>query len=455
MSPLSLSLQNQKFYFQAGKTLDLRLRQEQLKKMERVLIANENRLLNSLHLDLKKSKTEAWSSELAVILKELRFAQSKLRSWARPRRVAISPFLQPGRGYVHAEPYGQVLIMAPWNYPLHLLLLPAVGALAAGNVLTLKPSELAPHTSKIIREIIQENFPSEYILVLEGDLDFSQKLLQHPFDYIFFTGSSRVGKMVMSAAAHHLTPVTLELGGKSPCIVDATANLKVAARRIAWGKFYNAGQTCIAPDYLLIHKDVRRPFLHLLADSIEEFYTVRPKESPDYGRIINKSHLDRLLGFLKDGEVLLGGEFDRESNYLAPTIIINPDRNSPLMREEIFGPILPCLDFSHIQEALELIQTCPKPLALYLFSRDVSLQRKIISQVQFGGGCINDCLVQAPSPSLPFGGIGPSGIGQYHGKYTFETFSHLKSLVKKSTWLDFSLRYPPYKDKLKWFRFLQ
>lgn len=416
-------------------------------------MANEKRLLTSLSQDLGKPNAEAWVSEIAPLLSELRLAQSSLYSWAKPKRVWLRPALLPASGHIHAEPYGQVLIISPWNYPLHLSLLPAVGAMAAGNVICLKPSEEAPHTGQVIKEMIQDNFGSEYFLVVEGGEELGRELLTHPFDYIFFTGSTSVGKKVMRAAAENLTPLTLELGGKNPCIVDATAHLKVAARRIAWGKFFNAGQTCVAPDYLLLHKDIKQDFLHLLADTIEEFYGRHPCRSLDYARIINERHFDRLLTYLKEGEIIFGGSFDRERRIIAPTVMINPLPQSALMRDEIFGPILPCLEFSHPQEAIEVVESYSKPLALYLFSNQRRFQKKLRHQLAFGGACINDCLVHLASPSLPFGGIGPSGMGRYHGRYSFECFSHQKSVVKKSNIFDFKLRYPPYKNKLKWMRF--
>lgn len=453
MLTLHQRLQDQKSFLQTGKTRSLLWRKNQLKKLELLVIANESRILDALQLDLGKPTAEAWSSEIHLVLQELRLAQKQLHRWARPKRSPLPFTLQPARGKIFPEPRGQVLIISPWNYPFHLAFVPMIGAMAAGNAVTLKPSELAPHTSSLISQMIQDNFANEYLLVIEGDKVVAQSLLQHSFDHIFFTGSSQVGKQVMTSAAQNLTPLTLELGGKNPCIVDASANLKVAARRIAWGKFFNAGQTCVAPDYLLIHRSIKHPFLHQLADVIDEFYGSNPQTSSNYGRIINRQHFDRLTGYLREGEIILGGKTHRDSRYISPTLMIHPLPDSSLMKEEIFGPILPCLEFFHLQEAVDLIQSYPSPLALYLFAQNSAVEKKIRDQISFGGGCINDCMIHLAAPHLPFGGVGASGFGKYRGQSSFDTFSHYKSLIKKSTWMDPSLRYPPYEKKMGWIRF--
>lgn len=446
-------LLQQRSFFQSGKTRSLEFRLEQLRKLERMIRTNEEKILAALHQDLRKPKAEAWASEIALVLEEIAVMTKNLKAWSKSSRLPIPLALQPASARIYPDPYGQVLIMAPWNYPFQLLLSPAVGAIAAGNVVTLKPSEFAMNTSQLIGELFQDTFAPEYLMVIEGGVEVNRQLLAHRFDYIFFTGSPQVGRLVMSAAAPHLTPVTLELGGKSPCIVDRSVDLKTAGRRIAWGKFYNTGQTCVAPDYLLVHKSVRQELLHSLVDAIESFYGKDPKTSPDYGRIINHRHFDRLINYLKDGEVLYGGQFDSHQLYISPTLIVQPVRDSALMTEEIFGPLLPVLEYEHLREALEVIERAPHPLALYLFSNDKKIQDTVMSSVAFGGGCLNDCVVQLGASSIPFGGVGASGMGRYHGKTSFDTFTHYKPILKRATWSDPQFRYPPYKDHLKYFKF--
>ena len=447
-------LSQQKAFFQSGKTRSPSFRVEQLEKLEKLIRTNEGKIMEALNKDLKKPPVEAWAGEVAQVLEEIHVMKKNLKSWSKPQRTSLPLAFQPATAQLQPEPYGQVLVMAPWNYPFQLAISPVVGAIAAGNVVTIKPSEFSVHTSRIIKELLQDNFASEFIQVIEGGLETNQQLLAHNWDYIFFTGSPQVGKIVMTAAAQHLTPVTLELGGKSPCIVDKSVNLKVAANRIAWGKCFNNGQTCVAPDYLLVHKSIKKELLHGIVDAIERFYGKDPRLSPDYGRIINSKHFDRLVNYLKDGEILFGGDFDSDQRYLSPTILLNPPLDSPVMTEEIFGPVLPVIEYDHLREALEIVERNPTPLALYLFTTSHKVEKTVLNSLSFGGGCVNDCLVQFGTSCLPIGGVGTSGMGRYHGRYSFETFSHFKPIIKKRTWSDPKFRYPPYKDHLKWFRFL-
>ncbi len=358
----------------------------------------------------------------------------------------------PYSGRIQPEPLGVVLIISPWNYPFHLLISPLVGAIAAGNCAVLKPSEFAPYTSGLIANLIEKTFEPAYIAVVEGGVETSQTLLAEKFDYIFFTGGNAVGKIVMAAAAKHLTPVTLELGGKSPCLVDTEIDVEKTARRICWGKFINAGQTCIAPDYLLVNKKIKNSLLDSIKKCLLEFYGEHPANSPDYARIIHQNHFDRLVKFLQDGEILIGGETNRDELYISPTVIDKVSWEAPIMQEEIFGPILPVIEYTDIAEAIAKINSRPKPLALYLFSDNKDLQQQVLQSTSSGGVCLNDTLIQSGVPSLPFGGVGDSGIGSYHGKASFDTFSHYKSVVQNSFWLDLKWRYPPYEGKLSFLK---
>jgi acyl-CoA reductase-like NAD-dependent aldehyde dehydrogenase len=343
-----------------------------------------------------------------------------------------------------------VLIISPWNYPFGLALSPLVGAIAAGNCAVIKPSELSPATSAVIADLLNRHFPPELIQVVEGDAAVSQALLRERFDHIFFTGGTRIGQIVMKAAAKHLTPVTLELGGKTPCIVDRDIDLTETAKRIAWGKFLNAGQTCVAPDYLLVQETIQQPLLQALQQAIEDFYGTNPAASPDYGRIINQRQFERLVGLLNSGDIHYGGAFDPDSRYLAPTLMTNLSPEAPVMAEEIFGPILPILTYSSLEEAITLVNERPKPLALYLFSKNPQKQAQVLETTSSGGVCINDTIMHLGVTDLPFGGVGPSGMGRYHGKASFDTFSHFKSVLKRPFWLESGLRYPPYSEKLTW-----
>jgi aldehyde dehydrogenase (NAD+) len=353
--------------------------------------------------------------------------------------------LFPGSSWVYPEPYGSALVVAPWNYPFQLAISPLIGALAAGNCAVVKPSEVASHTSRLIADVIGNEFDPSYLAVIEGGLGETQALLEQRFDYIFFTGSTRVGKLIMAAAARHLTPVTLELGGKNPCIVDTSADLAKAARRIAWGKFVNAGQTCIAPDFVWVEKSIKPELLARLIAAVESFYGAEPQASPDFGRIVNDHHFERLLALMGDGNIVTGGKADAAQRYIAPTIMEDVSWDHPIMQEEVFGPILPVLDFDDLETALSVLETKPKPLALYFFSEDCDRQERVLRRLSSGGACINDTFAQLLNLRLPFGGVGDSGMGSYHGLAGFETFSHNKSVVKRSTWTDPGVKYPPYR----------
>ncbi len=438
----------QRQFFTSGRTKEIDYRLENLVRLKKAIIQNETAILDALGKDLSKSAYGSYLTEVGVALDEIRFVSRRLRSWARPQRVKTPFYLWPASSRIYAEPYGISLIIAPWNYPFLLAMSPLIGSIAAGNCIVLKPSEYAPHTSAIISEIIGNYFDSHYIAVIEGDAQIGRDLLNERFDYIFFTGGESVGKIVMSAAAKNLTPVTLELGGKSPCIVDQEVNADKAARRIVFGKFLNTGQTCIAPDYLLAHSSKKLKLLDGIKKHLNIFYGENPQKSPDYGRIINRRHFNRLAALLNNGDIICGGQSDPDDLYIAPTLIENVSWDDPVMQDEIFGPILPVLEFDDLSEAVSALNSRPKPLALYVFSDQQDRYRQIIKNVAFGAGCINDTVVHFANPHLPFGGVGNSGMGGYHGKASFDTFSHKKSILKKSFFFDPPLRYPPYKNKL-------
>ncbi len=439
----------QKAFFDAGRTRDVDFRKQQLDILRREIADNREDILTALQQDLSKSAYEGYLTEVGIVLDEIRFVRKRLTRWARPRRVRTNLFLVPASSYRYAEPYGVVLIIAPWNYPFQLVMGPLIGAMAAGNCAVIKPSEFAPNTSRVIAKLISRNFDPAYIAACEGHAEVSQALLDQPFDYVFFTGSVAVGKLVMQAAARRLTPVTLELGGKSPCIVDRDIELKITARRIVSGKFINAGQTCIAPDYLLVHHEIKDRLIECIKDSIHDFFGDDPKLSPDYPRIVNEKHFQRLVGLMQFGSVIVGGQSDLQNLYIAPTVIDEVSWGDPIMENEIFGPILPVLSYENLQETIAQIKKLPRPLALYSFSNNRQLNETILADLSFGGGCINDTLLHFANPHLPFGGVGNSGIGSYHGQKSFETFSHRKSILKRSFRLDAPLRYPPYGNKLK------
>jgi aldehyde dehydrogenase (NAD+) len=432
---------------------DFKIRKERLLALRDCIKKNESAIISALVSDLGKSDFEAYATEVGFILDELRFVLKHFESWLHPRKVRTPLTLFPGKSYIFHEPFGAVLIISPWNYPFQLCLSPLIGAFAAGNKIVLKPSEMAGETARMIELIISEVFEEREVCVVQGGIEETQLLLQQKWDHIFFTGSTMVGKIVMKAAAEHLTPVTLELGGKTPLLIDESADLDLAAKRCAWGKFMNAGQTCVAPDYVLVPKKLEMSFLGKMKKHLELFYGVSIKESHDYSRIINKRHLERLRSLIEPGQVHFGGEIDEEKKYLAPTILRHVSWSDKIMEEEIFGPILPILTYENLEEVLHKILELPKPLAFYFFSQNIKTQKKVLDLIPFGGGCVNDTVVHLANPNLPFGGVGPSGMGSYHGKKTFETFSHQKSVFIQKNWIDLPIRYPPYKGKLRWLKF--
>lgn len=428
---------------------NINFRKETLIKLLNEVIIRENEIVQALYDDFKKPAFEAVLTETSYVIQELKDTIKNLKKWAKPKRVLPSILNFPSTDYIYKEPFGKILILSPWNYPFQLALCPLISAVAAGNQVVLKPSELTPKTSEIIAKIIAKVFDINHVKVVEGGVEVSQQLLSERWDYIFFTGSVPVGKIVAKAAAENLTPVTLELGGKSPCIIDETANLKLAAKRIVWGKFVNAGQTCIAPDYILIQKDMKSHFVTYLKEEITKAYGENPTESPDFARIVNIKNWQRLVNLIEPDKVIFGGQSDIKDCYIAPTLVEVTSLDSPVMREEIFGPILPILTYQNEIEIDGIISNYEKPLALYIFTENQAFSKKTIEKYSFGGGCINDTMVHFSNKRLPFGGVGHSGIGAYHGNFSFDTFSHKKSIVKKANWLDLPMRYAPYKDKLQ------
>lgn len=448
MDNYSSLLIKQKSFFHTGKTKNLSYRIEALENLLNSVKAYEHQIMEALKADLNKSEFDAYTTEIMIVLEEIKFTLKNLKSWAQPRKVKTPITHLGSSSYIYPEPYGVALIISPWNYPFQLAVAPLIGSIAAGNCAIIKPSELTPATSKVFASLIAETFPDEYITVVQGGVDTSESLLKEQFDYIFFTGSVPVGKVIMEAAAKNLTPVTLELGGKSPCIVHEDANLKIAAKRIAWGKFVNAGQTCVAPDYLYLHKAVKAPFLQLLKEAIIELYSDHSLENPNFTRIVSERHFQRLCSFLNNGEIFIGGNTNSEKLMMEPTVLNGITWKHPVMQDEIFGPILPVLEYDTLNEVIEGIDNHPKPLALYLFTENANVQENVLNRITFGGGCINDTVYHLGSPHLPFGGVGTSGIGSYHGKGSFDTFSHEKSILKQTTRFDLPFRYPNLKDGL-------
>ena len=428
---------------------EIAFRKESLKKLLHNIIENEQAIIKALYDDFKKPAFESVLTETNYVINDLKETIKNIESWSKPKKVFASLLNFPSTDFIYSEPYGNVLILSPWNYPFQLALCPLIAAVAAGNKVTLKPSELTVHTSNIISKIITETFAVKDVVVVTGDATIAQQLLNQRWDYIFFTGSVAVGKIVAKAAAENLTPVTLELGGKSPCIVDETANLQISARRIVWGKIINAGQTCVAPDYILVHHTIKDTFVKLLIQEIEKALGTNPEESQDYARIINLKNWQRQLSLLENQTILSGGQSNKETLYLAPTLLDEPKMDSLVMKEEIFGPILPILSYESKSDIKKIIASFEKPLSLYLFSQNKSFVDEVLQKYSFGGGCINDTVIHLVNNRLPFGGVGNSGMGAYHGKLTFDLFSHKKGIVKKGNWLDLQLRYAPYRDKLK------
>jgi aldehyde dehydrogenase (NAD+) len=424
-------------------------RKEKLKHLLNVIIKHEEKIISSLYHDFKKPEFEAVITETSYVISDLKNTIKNIDRWAKPKWVLPSILNFPSSDYIINEPYGKVLIIAPWNYPFQLALCPLIAAVAAGNQVVIKPSELTPNTAAIISKIVSEVFDKEHVEVIEGGIEISEKLLAQRWDYIFFTGSVAVGKIVAKAAAKHLTPITLELGGKNPCIVDENCNIKLSAKRIVWGKFINAGQTCIAPDYLVVNAKVKQRLIDCLIEEIRFAYGENPENSKDYPRIINAKNWKRLASFIENETIIWGGKTNESDNYIAPTLLVEPSIDSLVMQDEIFGPILPIISYKEESEFEKIISKYEKPLALYVFSNNIKWAKNIVKKYAFGGGCINDTVIHFSNKRLPFGGVGHSGVGAYHGQLSFETFSHKKSIVNKSTWLDLPMRYAPYREKLK------
>ncbi len=441
---LKEAIDRQRKFFNTNKTKSLEFRQKALFRLEKGILEYQEEIKKALYEDLHKSGYEAYMTEIGMSLSELAYVRKHLKEWMRLRHVHTSMSQFPGVSFQMEEPYGVVLVMAPWNYPFMLCMEPLIGAMAAGNCCVLKPSAYAPAVSRVLKKMITRLFPQEYIMVAEGGRAENQALLAQRFDYIFFTGSVAVGKQVMEKAAQNLTPVTLELGGKSPCIVDETADLKTAAKRLVFGKYLNSGQTCVAPDYLLVQEDVKEELLRYIKKYISKMYGKNPLDNPDYPRMVNEKHFERVMGLIKGETLLTGGKARKESLQIAPTVLDNITGESRIMQEEIFGPVLPVLTFKKLEEAERFVKEREKPLALYYFTGDKEREKQMLHRLSFGGGCINDTIMHLASPRLGFGGVGQSGMGSYHGKNSFRTFSHTKSIVKRFRHPDIPIRYQPY-----------
>lgn len=436
----------QRAYFETGATKKPETRLQALIRLKLSIQSHESEILEALKQDLGKSAFESYMAEIGMVLSELSYIRKHLTAWARPRKRPAPLAQFPSSCQVIPEPYGVTLIMAPWNYPFMLCMDPLIGAVAAGNCCILKPANYSAATSAVIRKIVTEVFPEEYVAVVEGGREENAELLNQKFDYIFFTGSRRVGQLVLERAAVHVTPVSLELGGKSPCIVDLSANLKMAAKRIVFGKFLNAGQTCVAPDYLLVHREVKEELLRWIRLYVRRMYGAHPLYNENYPKIITEAHFDRVCGLMEGKDIFLGGQSSREKQKIAPTVLDHAELTDPVMQEEIFGPVLPVLTYKTVDEAIAIqkeVLNGAKPLALYLFARDKTCIRKVLEQISFGGGCINDTIVHLATSHMGFGGVGDSGMGSYHGKLSFDTFTHEKSILKKSNFLDLPVRYQP------------
>lgn len=448
-------LRQQNSFFISQRTKAIGYRLVYLKKFQKALLKHEEAICKAIYEDFKKPKFESMVTETQMVLSELKYIINHLEVWSKPIRVKGNLANFPSFNWMYHEPYGKVLIIAPWNYPFLLTVSPLIGALAAGNTVVLKPSELSPNTSRAILHLVTEVFPEEYVAVCEGGVEVSQTLLEQKWEYIFFTGSTHIGKLVYQRAAAQLTPVTLELGGKNPCIVDESAAIDLAAKRITWGKFMNAGQTCIAPDYILVHKTVKSKLVQALQKHIRNFYGEDMEASKDFARIATQKHYDSLRKKLMGQEVLFGGENNDKTRFLSPTLVNEPGLESPLMQDEIFGPILPILSYDSESTLEKIITRYEKPLSLYIFSTRKNFQKKMVQKFGFGGGAINDVVVHIANKNLPFGGVGNSGIGAYHGKHSFELFSHKKAILKRPNWMDVPFRYAPYKLPIKWARYFR
>jgi aldehyde dehydrogenase (NAD+) len=454
MTNIIADLENMREHYNTGITRSYEFRRHQLQAIKKAILKYETEIHEALLNDLNKSAEESWVTETGFVLSEINHTLKNLHKWIKSERVKTNLLNFPSKSYIYREPLGVVLVIGPWNYPLQLLLTPLIGAIAAGNTAVIKPSEFAPATARIINKLISEIFPTNYVKVIEGNgAEVVPALLNNfRFDHVFFTGSPGIGTMVYEMAAKKLVPVTLELGGKSPCIVDSEANLEVAARRIALATFSNAGQMCVAPDYILVHHSVKEKFISLLKDAIRSFFTEDPSSSYNYGKIINERQFNRLKGYLQHGNILYGGKYETEKMYIEPTLLDGVSLESQVMKDEIFGPILPLVSYTSFKEALDIINLNPHPLAFYVFTENKETANKWLLEVPFGGGCVNNASWHLTNFNLPFGGRGNSGIGSYHGRFSFDVFSHKKAVMKTPTWFDPKIKYPPFKGKLNLFK---
>lgn len=446
-------IQKQRKFFLTHSTKDLKFRKNSLKKLLAGINRFEEKILDALYADLHKHRLEAYGTEIGIVKEEIHYQLKHLKRFGRPKRYMNDILNFPGTSRIYPQPYGVALIISPWNYPFQLLINPLVGAIAAGNCAVLKPANYSKNVTAVIQEMISDCFDDEYIAVVTGGRDVIQELLEEKYDVIFFTGSPHLGRIVMEKAARHLTPVVLELGGKSPCIVDEDADLEVAARRIMFGKLLNSGQTCIAPDYCFVHSRVKDRFLEKIKGRIKKLYSDDPSTSGSYGRIINDQQFKKLSQLIKSGRVYCGGRMDPQTRYIEPTILVDIKPEDPIMNEEIFGPIFPVMEFNRIDEVIDFVNRRDHPLAFYYFSGSRKKQRDIIHRTSAGGGCINDTMMHLTNPKLPFGGVGLSGMGRYHGKYSFDAFTHYRTMLSKSTLVDIPFRYAPYRDS--WLKFLK
>lgn len=445
------ALQHIRSYYNSEATRSCAFRKQQLKRLKQALLRHEQEIYDALYADLGKSKEEAYLTELGLVLAEISYMLKNLSRWMEPEKVSANAINFPSRSILYRDPLGVVLIIGPWNYPLQLIMMGVIGAIAAGNCVVIKPSELAPASETVIEKIIRSAFPPEYVAVIRGE---GKQVIPHimngfRFDHVFFTGSMPVGKVIYELAAKQLVPVTLELGGKSPAVVEADADIPVAARRLVFGKFTNAGQTCIAPDYILVHSTVKESLVKEMKGAVEEFYGNDSSHSYDYGKIINEKRFDTLVSYLEQGRILFGGAYDRKKRWIAPTLMDQVLPDAPLMTEEIFGPLLPVLSFDSRQEVLEMVNRHPSPLAFYVFTKSRRKEKAWINALPFGGGCVNNTLAHFASQRMPFGGVGNSGVGSYHGKFSFDTFSRLKPVLKSPVWIDPAVKYPSFEGKLK------
>ncbi|MBT6871192.1 MAG: aldehyde dehydrogenase [Candidatus Marinimicrobia bacterium] len=447
-------INNQREYFNSGQSRDVKFRIEQLKRLKVIFEKYEDECILALGKDLGKSQTEAYLTEVVLIRDELKMAIRNTKKWSKPKRVPTPIILAVASSYRQPEPYGVTLIVSPWNYPIALGLMPLIGAISAGNTAVLKPSELAPASSVIITKIISECFRPEHVISIEGGVEVATELLQHRYDYIFFTGGTKVGQVYYEAAAKNLTPVTLELGGKSPCVVDKKVNINETAKRIVFGKYLNCGQSCTAPDYILVHASVKNDLINALKKNVIEMYGENPEDNDEYPRIISDGHFDRICSLIDEKHIAFGGNSNKGKKYISPTFIALDSTDNSIMNEEIFGPVLPILSFKNIDEVKTLIKSKERPLALYIFTKNKKVENDLLHNISFGGACVNDTMTQYANPNLPFGGVGHSGIGDYHGEYSFKSFSHYKSIFKKSMTIDFTrfVRYAPWKGKFNFIK---